>query len=306
MDADVAVSTARPSAFRETFRLVSSLFKMRVVSLLLFASVGGAFLGRRGIPSVITLAVLLITGALAAGGASAINQYIERDNDPKMKRTRQRPLATGQITHPRVVLWIAIAMIATAVLSVLPANPMMAFYLGLGAVIYVGIYTIWLKPRSVLNIVIGGAAGSCAVMTGGAAVGAAFDPAVISLALLVFLWTPAHFWALAMMYKDDYAAADVPMLPVYATAGSTAWWIFAHAASTAIAALALAANPALGFVYLVPTALITVVFLVGSVRLIRTPVRGQAIRLFVTSNIFLALVLMAIIVAAVWHQVASV
>lgn len=297
------VAVGQRLSFREAFRLASSLFKMRVVSLLLFASVGGAFLGQRGIPSMVTLAVLMVTGMLAAGGASAINQYLERDSDPKMRRTSQRPLATGQIAHPGSVLWIAIGMILIAVFSVLPANPAMAFYLGLGALIYVGIYTVWLKPRSVLNIVIGGAAGSCAVMTGGAAVGAASDPAVIALALLVFLWTPAHFWALAMMYKDDYATANVPMLPVHATAGNTAWWIFAHAASTGLAALALAANPALGWPYLIPTAIMTALFLIGSIQLIQRPERRQAIRLFVTSNIFLALVLVAVIVAAIWHQV---
>jgi len=305
VDAELTVATPRPMTFRETFKAVSALFKMRVVSLLLFASVGGAFLGQKGVPSLLTLSVLVVTGALAAGGASAINQYLERDNDPKMRRTKDRPLASGQIAHPRMILWLAIAMIFIAVFSVLPANPMMAFYLGLGALIYVGVYTIWLKPRSVVNIVIGGAAGSCAVMTGGAAVGAASDPAVIALALLVFLWTPAHFWALAMMYKDDYAAADVPMLPVYATAGNTAWWIFVHTASAAIAALALAASPVLGWVYLIPTAVMTAVFVIGSVRLIQTPDRVSAIRLFVTSNIFLALILVAVILAAVWRQIAS-
>ncbi len=308
MDTKVEASIAaapRRATFHEAFRLISSLFKMRVVSLLLFASVGGAFLGKRGTPSVVSLAVLLVAGMLAAGGASAINQYLERDNDPKMRRTHRRPLASGQIGRPGVVLWIAIAMILIAVLGVLPANPAMSFYLALGALIYVGIYTIWLKPRSVLNIVIGGAAGSCAVMTGGAAVGAASDPAVIALALLVFLWTPAHFWALAMMYKDDYAAVSVPMLPVRVTAGSTAWWIFAHAVSTGVAALALAASPALGWPYLIPTAVITALFVIGSIRLIRSPERGRAIRLFVTSNIFLALVLLAVIVAAVWHQFAA-
>jgi protoheme IX farnesyltransferase len=219
-----------------------------------------------------------------------------------MRRTQRRPLATGQIRHPAIVLWLAIAMILIAVFSVLPANPAMAFYLALGALIYVGIYTIWLKPRTVLNIVIGGAAGSCAVMTGGAAVGAASDPAVITLALLVFLWTPSHFWALAMMYKDDYAVAKVPMLPVRASQNSTAWWIFIHTVSTGLAALILATIPALGWLYLVPTAIITVIFLIGSIILIRTPDRAHALRLFVTSNIFLALVLLAIIIASAGHQ----
>lgn len=304
MDSDVRVEAvaARRMDGREVLRLISSLFKLRVVSLLVFASVAGAFLGQRGMPPFLTLAVLLITGTGAAAGASAINQYLERDIDPYMRRTAKRPLVSGEINRPTAVLWIALGMILATTLSLLPANPLMAFYLALGALIYVGVYTIWLKPRSVLNIVIGGAAGSCAVMTGGAAVGAGYDPAVIALALLIFLWTPAHFWALAMMYRDDYAAASVPMLPVHVSGSQTAWWIFVHTASTGVAALALAANPALGWPYLVPASVITLIFVIGNIRLIQNPDRLTAIRLFVTSNFFLALVLLAIILATVWHQ----
>lgn len=290
---------------REAIKLVVALFKLRVVSLLLLASLGGAFLGARGIPHPVTLLILLVTGTLAAGGASAINQYLERDRDTLMRRTGHRPLAAGQFRQPGVVLWIALAMILMAVFGVMPANAAMALYLAMGALIYVGVYTIWLKPRSVLNIVIGGAAGSCAVMTGGAAVGAASDPGVITLALLVFLWTPAHFWSLAMMHKDDYAAASVPMLPVQAAPRDTAWWIFIHAASTGFAALALAVDPALGWLYAVPAGLVTAVLLIESIRLIRAPERRRAIRLFVTSNIFLALILAAVMLAAVSHQYLS-
>lgn len=303
MSAEVkAEATIRHFSLREAFKIASSLFKMRVVSLLLGASLAGAFLGERGVPSIQSLAAVMVTGMLAAGGASAINQYLERDTDPQMARTKRRPLATGQIHHPKFVLGLALAMILVAVFSVLSTNPAMALYLSLGALIYVGVYTIWLKPRSVVNIVIGGAAGSCAVMTGGAAVGAASDPAVIVLALLVFLWTPAHFWALAMMYKDDYAAAHVPMLPVRSSAGSTAWWILLHTASTSLAALTLAVIPAMGLIYAVPTAIMTGIFVLGSIYLLRTPDRTHAIRLFITSNIFLALVLLAIIVAASGNQ----
>src|SRR5574341_1199192 len=287
---------------REAIKLVVALFKLRVVSLLLLASLGGAFLGARGIPHPVTLLILLVTGTLAAGGASAINQYLERDRDTLMRRTGHRPLAAGQFRQPGVVLWIALAMILMAVFGGMPANAAMALSLAMGALIYVGVYTIWLKPRSVLNIVIGGAAGSCAVMTGGAAVGAAADPGVIVLALLVFLWTPAHFWALAMFYKDDYAAAGVPMLPVKATTRDTSWWIFIHAASTGFAALVLGLHPALGWLYLIPASAITLLMLAHSVRLIRRPERKQAIRLFITSNIFLALVLLSILVAAAANQ----
>ena len=304
-DARVATSVQDRMTFRDYLGVAIALFKLRVVSLLLLASIGGAFLGAGGIPSIGALITLAITGTLAAGGASAINQYLERESDGNAKRTAGRPLPQGTIKQPQAVLYLALAMIAVAVLAVLPGNPAMALYLALGAAIYVGVYTIWLKPRSVLNIVIGGAAGSCAVMTGGAAVGAASDPGVIALALLVFLWTPSHFWALAMFYKEDYASVEVPMLPVQATAQHTAWWIFVHTASTVLAGIVLAVHPALGLPYFLPVAAMSALFLIRSANLIATPERKQAIRLFVVSNLFLALILLTIMVVTTGRQLIS-
>lgn len=301
-DVQVVIPTAERPTIRSIMRLLVTLFKLRIVSLLLFAAMGGAFLGAGGIPRWDALLAILVTGTLSAGGASAINQYLERDKDSRVRRTSTRPLAAGEIERPIIVVWIALAMIAIATLPVLPFNPVMALYLALGALIYVGVYTVWLKPRSVLNIVIGGAAGSCAVMTGGAAVGAASDPGVIVLALLVFLWTPAHFWALAMFYKDDYALTDIPMLPVRSTARHSAWWIFVHALSTGLATLVLAVHPALGLPYLIPAGAISLIMLVGSTRLIRTPERRQAIKVFIVSNIFLAMVLLSIILVTTGRQ----
>lgn len=296
-------STIAERATRQPIlKQIATLFKLRVVSLLVFAAIGGAFLGAHGAPPVGALIAVVITGTLAAGGASGMNQYLERTNDRLMRRTQRRPLAVGHIEHPVLILWIAGAMILLAVLSVLPFNPPMALYLGLGAVIYVGVYTIWLKPRSVLNIVIGGAAGSCAVMTGGAAVGAASRPGVIVLALLVFLWTPVHFWALAMFYRDDYAAGDIPMLPVHVSAEQSARWILVHAVSTGLATVLLAVDPALGWPYLIPAALITAMLVIESTYLIRQPDKKQAIRLFIKSNLFLAGVLLAIILIPLGRQ----
>lgn len=297
----ISASRQHPT-LREIAKLIVSLFKLRIVMLLLAAALGGAFLGAQGVPSLRTILAVLVTGTLAAGGASAINQYLERTTDANMRRTSRRPLPTGQVSRPWVVLAIAVIMILAAVISVLPTNPIMALYLALGAMIYLGVYTIWLKPRSVLNIVIGGAAGSMAVMTGGAAVGAASDPGVIALAILLFLWTPAHFWALAMFYQEDYAAADVPMLPVNETDEHSAWWIFVHVFSTGLAALVLAAHPALGLLYLIPTAVMTGLMVASSIRLLRNPTQKQAIKLFVQTNTFLLMVLVAIVLATTGHQ----
>lgn len=304
LDTQIAGATAEQgrTTLRSILKTLVTLFKLRIVLLLVFAALGGAFLGAQGVPNLRALLAVLFTGTLAAGGSSAINQYLEIRSDAKMTRTADRPLPAGVIERPSVVLWIAGAMVVLGIVVMLPTNPVMSLYLFLGALIYVGVYTIWLKPRSVLNIVIGGAAGSMAVMTGGAAAGAASDPGVIVLALLIFLWTPAHFWALAMFYEEDYARADVPMLPVNETAEGTAWWIFAHAASTVFAALLLAAHPALGWLYLIPTIIMSGLMMRASVRLIRTPERKQAIKLFVLSNIFLALVLAAVMLAATGNQ----
>jgi protoheme IX farnesyltransferase len=139
-------------------------------------------------------------------------------------------------------------------------------------------------------------------MTGGAAVGAASQPGVIVLALLVFLWTPVHFWALAMFYRDDYAAGDIPMLPVHVSPERSARWILVHAISTGLATVLLAVDPALGWPFLIPAVLISLMLIVGSMRLIQNPEKRQAIRLFIQSNLFLAGVLLATILVPLGRQ----
>lgn len=282
--------------WRAFLQMLVVLFKLRVVSLLLMAAVGGAFLGAAGWPGLGRLLLVLVTGGLAAAGAASLNQYLERNKDGMMGRTHKRPLVNGDIPNPHWVLYVGTAMVLIPVVATLPFNPALAFFLLLGAVIYVGIYTIWLKPRTLLNIVIGGAAGSAAVMTGGAAVEAWRDPAVIVLALLVFLWTPTHFWSLAILYRDDYVRADVPMLPAKVSVGQASWWVLAHTAPTGLAALGLALFPALGWIYFVPVALFTADWLRRNIRLIRQPTPLHAKSLFLASNIYLTVVLLFIFI----------
>lgn len=290
------------TSWRDFLQMLVVLFKLRVVSLLLLAAVGGAFLGAQGWPGVGPLLLLLVTGGMAASGASALNQYIERSSDVVMSRTRLRPLPTGAIRHPRLVVAIGLALILLPSLALLPYNPTLAFFLLLGAFIYVGVYTIWLKPRTLLNIVIGGAAGSAAVMSGGAVVGAAGDPAVISLSLLVFLWTPSHFWSLAILYKDDYERADVPMLPVHTSGRQAAWWVFLHTGATGMASLLLAFTPALGWAYFLPVAGATLDLFWRNFRLIYAPDRSNALSLFIASNVYLTVVLAGIMISSVLHN----
>jgi protoheme IX farnesyltransferase len=272
------------------------LFKIRVVILLLFAAVAGAFLASAGWPGAETLAVLLLAGGSAAAGASAINQYLERELDGRMERTSRRPLAARSVAQPRRVLWAGTVMILLPSLLVLPFNPELSVFLVLGAVIYIGIYTLWLKPRTPLNIVIGGAAGSAAVLSGSAAAGTWNDPGALLLALLVFLWTPIHFWSLAIAYRDDYARGGFPMLPVQTTPRAAAWWVLLHTSGATVAAIALAIQPALGWLYLVPVGLATMILIFLNVWLIIEPSRSRALALFHASNVYLAAVLIMVCV----------
>jgi protoheme IX farnesyltransferase len=286
-------------ALRKWLKTLVVLFKLRVVVLLLFAAFGGLMLGAHGRPPLAALPLLVVTGTLAAGGASALNEYLERDADAQMQRTRRRPLAVGRYTRPARVAAVGLAMIAVSMLLALVAGrPDLAFFLGLGAFIYVVVYTVVLKPNTPLNIVLGGAAGSAAVLSGGAAVGAWQDPGVVLLAALVFVWTPTHFWSLSMVYRDDYMRTGVPMLPAVMAPPRAAFWMVVHAVATGAVALLLVAHPALGLVYLVPVAPATVWLLRESARLLRNPERAQALGLFKASNIYLALVLLAVCVDA--------
>jgi protoheme IX farnesyltransferase len=172
---------------------------------------------------------------------------------------------------------VGLVLVTLAMLSALPFNPALAFFVALGAVIYVGVYTLWLKPRTLTNIVIGGAAGSCALL----------------LALLVFAWTPTHFWSLALAYRDDYSRAGVPMLPVQTTPRQAAGWILLHTALTGLIALALVTQPTLGPVYLVTATLASIWLWWRSIRLVFKPERQPALAVFVASNAYLGLVLLA-------------
>ena len=285
-------------SWREWMQIAVVLFKARVVSLLLMASVGGAFLAAGGWPGLGPIILVLISGGLAAGGASALNQYIEREKDKKMTRTSKRPLPAGTIDQDWVPV-LAVNMIVLPCIFLAPFNGPLAFFLLLGAVIYVGVYTVWLKPRTLLNIVVGGAAGSAAVMSGAAAAGNWTSPAAIVLALIVFLWTPAHFWSLAILYKDDYKNANIPMLPTIMSDQRAGWWVLAHTLPTALAAIILAVVPELGWLYLVPVVLFSADMVRRNITLIRTPNKQNARRFFLSSNIYLLALILAVCIDSV-------
>ncbi len=297
---------ARTPSLRNLLSTIVVLFKLRIVVLLLFAAWGGAMLASDGRPSPGALLLLTITGALAAGGSGALNQVLERDQDTLMKRTRRRPLATGDVKP----IWGAGAGTAAILLAVglalLAGNPALAFFLALGALIYVGVYTVWLKPRTLLNVVIGGAAGSAAVLSGSAAVGHWADPGALLLAALLFTWSPSHFWSLALVYRNDYARASFPMLPVVMERRRAVIWTLAHMGMTGLIGLLLATRPSLGLPYLIPIAAATLWLGRDSLKLLAVHAREddegrdgqQAMVLFRASNIYLALVLLMICLAS--------
>ena len=287
---------AAATGWRSTLHMLTVLFKLRIVFLLLMAATAGMFLAAGGWPGWGALLLIWLTGGMAAAGASSLNQYWERNRDGLMGRTRHRPLVNGDIADPRWVPLVGVALVLVPVLAVLPFNRPLAFFLLLGAVIYVGIYTIWLKPRTLLNIVIGGAAGSAAVLSGSAAAGAWNDVGALVLAAILFLWTPFHFWSLAILYRDEYSRADVPMLPTQTTPRRAAWWVMSHTLPTGILSLLLVVLPGLGWLYFLPVLAITVDLFYRNFMRIRDPSPLHARKLFMSSNYYLLVLLLAICV----------
>ena len=209
--ADTIVIAHRVSSRIRAYVLLT---KPRVIELLLVTTVPAMVLAEGGLPSLTLIGAVLLGGALAAGGANTINCWIERDRDRVMHRTRRRPLPAGQI-EPGHALVFGIALEAVAFLWLWGTVNLLAASLAVSAMLfYVFVYTIWLKPRSTQNIVIGGAAGAVPVLVGWAAVTGTLDAPAWVLFAIVFCWTPPHFWALSLRYRDDYEAAGIPMLPV--------------------------------------------------------------------------------------------
>jgi len=284
------------------WRTAVALFKLRVVILLLVVAVGGAVLAAgpwldQG-AAWPDLLVLVLTGTLSAGGASAINQYLEQDLDARMQRTRHRPLPAGYVQPPIWALILGVGMVLAALVIAAWYRPQLAWAVAAGAFIYIVIYTLALKRRTVTNIVIGGAAGSAAVISGAAAVGHWNAPEAWALAGLVFLWTPSHFWSLSLVYREDYARAGFPMLPVKITPAAAARWVAVHTLGSVAVACLMAFFPRLGWPYGLAIALPSVYYVHRTVRLWREPSPQEAMRLFHTSNLYLAVVTVAAALAA--------
>jgi protoheme IX farnesyltransferase len=290
----------RPSSSQGALvRDLVSLTKPAIMSLLLLTALGGMFLAARGIPPFGLLAATLIGGAAASGGASSLNHYFDRDIDERMRRTRHRPLPAHRVSAGVAVWWgIALNVIAFIVLAVF-ANLLAAMLALAGTVFYILVYTIWLKRSTAQNIVIGGAAGAIPPLVGWAAVTGSLDLSAWLLFAIIFFWTPAHFWALALLIRDDYERAGVPMLPVVRGDEATAWNILAYAASLLPLTLLLFIIGGLGYVYLAVAIILGGLFIAYAFRLIRSSVasrRAMARAVYLYSLLYLALLFVAIMV----------
>ncbi len=266
-----------------------ALTKPRIIELLLITTVPTMVVAEGGIPSIWLMINTVVGGTLAAGGANAINMYVDRDIDAVMERTKGRPLVTGVLT-PRAALTFAIGLEVVAFVWLWAWVNLLSAVLAVAACLfYVFVYTLWLKRTSKSNIVIGGAAGAAPVLIGWSAVTDSLAWAPVVLFAVIFYWTPPHFWALAIKYKDDYASADVPMLPSVASLRTTATRILLY--TLLLWGLTLLFSPVagMGHVYLASAIVLGGVFTWFAVELRRTPTTKRAMRVFTYSITYITL-----------------
>jgi protoheme IX farnesyltransferase len=260
-----------------------SVFKLRIGIAITLSALGGLAIQPGPVPETWQIVAVALSVLLASSAAGAFNQYAERDLDARMVRTRNRPFVAGRLRPGPLWLLAMGGMLAVALaLAFLAANAWSAVYVFAGAFTYGIVYTVWLKRRTWLNIVVGGAAGSFAVLAGAAAVDPALGPRALVLALVLFLWTPPHFWSLALAARDQYAAAGVPMLPVVVGGRRCAQVILAHTVALALLALVPLAF-GMGPVCAVFALAGGLWFGIESLRLVLRPERRQAVRNFLAS-----------------------
>ncbi len=290
---------ARERSVASVVRDYISLTKPRIISLLLLTTVATMIVADRAFPPIDTVLWTMLGGYLAAGGAGAINHYLDRERDARMARTRGRPLVSGRIEPLHgLVFGIVLGVLATVQLT-LTVNALAAALALAGLLGYVVVYTVWLKPLTPQNIVIGGAAGAVPPLVGWAAATGGLAPEALWPFGIVFLWTPPHFWALSLLIKDDYARTGVPMLPVVKGEAATRNRIVAYTLVLVAFTLAPVATGFLGAFYAVVAAVLGAGFILLAVRLLRHPARAAALRLYLSSLAYLALLFCAMAIDAV-------
>lgn len=278
-----------------TIKLIYQTAKVRLGFLITACAITGIVVIPGHDLSAWQISVLALATLVASSAAGAFNQFHERDLDARMQRTNSRPFVTGRFKADAMWLGgIVLALLLALTAAAVATNWLAAFFVFLGAFTYGVVYTVWLKRRTWLNIVIGGLAGSFAVLAGSAAAGATLAPVALILAAVLFLWTPPHFWALAFACKDDYEAAGVPMLPVVVGDTTSTLTILVHA----VVLVALSVVPlwyGMGWIYGAGVAIGGTYFVFACVRLVADPARVTAWRAFAASIVQLGLLMSAAI-----------
>ena len=273
-----------------------ALTKPRIIELLLVTTVPTMFVAQGGVPSVWLMVATVIGGTLAAGGANAVNMVVDRDIDGLMERTMNRPLVRG-VMSPRAALTFAVCIEVAAFTWLFTTVNSLSAVLAVSATFfYVFVYSLWLKRTTTQNIVIGGAAGAVPVLVGWSAVTNTLDWAPVVLFLIVFFWTPPHFWALAIRYRDDYSAASVPMLPSVVTLADTARRIIFYSVVLVGLTLVFAPVAGMGLVYLGSALILGLLFGAMAAAVRRDPSERTAMRLFSYSITYMTLLFAAMVV----------
>ncbi len=263
-------------------------------------ALGSTVVAQKGIPLALTLVGVLGGGAIASAGALAINSYLEMGIDAQMKRTRNRPLPAQRIVPPSHALILGLALLTGGVvLAFLTVNLLATFFIGFGAFIYVPVYTIWLKPRTSWNIVLGGFAGSCAALAGWYAVTSSSAAVGWILAALVFVWTPTHFWSLAVITGEDYSAVGIPMLPSVLGPARASRYIVANTLILIPVSLLFSLYLyGLGLYFYLSVAVVFDLFLLATnIKLFRSPTKENAWLAFKFSSPYLAVIFLIAMVA---------
>jgi len=272
------------------------LMKLRVVELLLVTTVPALFIASDGIPSISTTFWSLLGGTLAAGGANAFNIVIEADSDRLMKRTANRPIATGQISKKNGLIFSSVISILSLLIFYIFTTNLATLLTTIAIIFYVLIYTITLKRNTSQNIVWGGIAGCMPVLIGQAAVTNSLTITSWLFFMVIFFWTPPHFWALAVRYKDDYAAAGIPMLPVVAPMKSVIRQMWFHSTAMSFTSVALIIYANMSPIILIISILLVLAWNLQLINLTKSPTEANAGKLFQASIVFLSIYSLLIVV----------
>lgn len=282
-------------SWRHTVAAYVGLTKPRIIELLLVTTLPAMFVAAGGFPDIWLAVATLLGGSLAAGGANAINCYLDRDIDAVMRRTRRRPIPSGRISPDRALAFGILLSLVAFVFLWVSVNLLTASLAVSAILFYVFVYTLWLKRATVENIVIGGAAGAVPPLCGWAAVTNSLDAAPLIMFAIVFLWTPPHFWALAIGYTSDYANAGIPMLPVTRGAVEARQRSLVYAFAMVAVSLSLYVTGDVGLFYFSAAAALGAAFLWLSWRQMKLATTKAAMTLFRYSLTYLALIFVAML-----------